>query len=53
MRQEALVYGEEALRLYRLAQAVEDALVEVSVLVVQPGHDRVYPLDQQKETLGF
>lgn len=49
MRQEALVYGEKALCLYRLAQTVEDALVEVAMLVVQPGHDRVCPVDQQKE----
>lgn len=42
VREEALVDGEEAFRPDRLEQAVEDALVEVSVLVVEAGHDRVW-----------
>ncbi len=42
MRQEALVDGEQALGAHRLGQAVDDAAVQVAVLVVEPGHDGVW-----------
>lgn len=41
MGEEALVDGEEALGLDRLGETVEDTLVQVAVLVVQPRHDSV------------
>jgi len=41
MRHEALVDSEEALCAHGLGEAVEDALVEVSVLVVHARHDGV------------
>lgn len=41
MGDEALVDGEDALRSDRLSETVEDAAVEVAVLVVQTGHDCV------------
>lgn len=39
MGQKALVDGEEALGTDRFAQAVENTLIEVAVLVVKTGHD--------------
>jgi hypothetical protein len=42
MGQEPLVDGKETFGADCLAQAVEDALVQVSVLVVESGHYRVY-----------
>ena len=42
MRQEALVNGKEALGPDGLGQAVEDALVKVSVLIIEPRHDGVF-----------
>lgn len=41
MRQEALVDGEESFRLDRLAQTIKHALVQVTVLVIQSGHDGI------------
>lgn len=41
MGQEALVNGKDAFGSNRLAQAVEDALVQVSVLVIHAGHDGI------------
>ena len=42
MGEEALVESEEAFGVNRLVQAVEDALVQVTLLVVQTRHDSVY-----------
>ncbi len=42
MREEALVNGEESLSADGLAQAVEDTLIQVTVLVIQAGHDGIY-----------
>ena len=42
MWQEAFVNGKKALGLDGLGEAVQDALVQVAVLVVQPGHDGVW-----------
>lgn len=41
MRDEALVDGEDSFGSDRLSEAVEDAAVEVTVLVVQTRHDGV------------
>ena len=41
MGDDALVDGKETLGADGLGQAVEDALVQVAVLVVEAGHDRV------------
>lgn len=41
MRHEALVDSEEALGADGLGEAVEDTLIEIAVLVVHAGHDRV------------
>lgn len=42
VRQEPLVDGEKALCADRLSQAVENALVEIAVLVVEARHDGIY-----------
>jgi hypothetical protein len=44
MREESLVDGEDALGSNRLAEAVDDTLVEVTILVVQTRHDGVWAL---------
>lgn len=41
MRQETLVQGKETLGVNCLGETVDNALVQVSVLVVETGHDRV------------
>ena len=41
MWQEALVNGEETLGTDGLAQAVKDALVKISILVVETRHDSI------------
>lgn len=42
VRDEALVNGKDSFGADRLSEAVEDAAVEVAVLVVQTRHDGIY-----------
>lgn len=53
MRQEAFVYRQQALGPYRLAQAVEDALVQVAILVVEAGHDGVFVRKEMSQRLAL
>lgn len=41
MRNEALVNGEDALGVDRLSETVEDAVVQVTMLIVQARHDGI------------